>query len=329
MTNYIDDHFDDLFEQRLLTILRPLEAKRKKYRTAILIFGAISLLAFIIAFVGAIHYQGRSIPPSIFVGIIMVAIAIIGISQMHSRFQNNISMPFQNLVVPDLLTLIPHPLSYFPYRCIESRVCHESRLFTYFNDYEGDNLIEGGVREAPIRFCQIRTYQNTPHNVVNSSNTEDNVASSHYRRVFSGFFFEAQLTNPFPSWVEIRNRRKEPNKAHPFYEPYFGTTRQVPFDDMEFENLFDVYSKDEESARSLLTPSLRSRMVTLCKLFDRKTEFCFRNHSIYVTVAWPNSLFDLSIFQPLGQKHYLKEFVQTLNNLLSIVDHLQLSQETT
>jgi Protein of unknown function (DUF3137) len=142
------------------------------------------------------------------------------------------------------------------------------------------------------------------------------------RSIFQGLFFVADFNKDFRGQTfllsnDIGSKIQALHKAK-------GQT--VSLEDPNFRKLFVVYSNDQVEARYILSTSLMERLTTFRKKANRKIQISFVDSLIYVAIAYDEDLFEPKLFSSMLDLAPLKEYFETLQLMLSIVDELNLNQ---
>jgi hypothetical protein len=100
----------------------------------------------------------------------------------------------------------------------------------------------------------------------------------------------------------------------------------VRLEDPEFEKLFAVYSTDQIEARYLLSPSLMQRLVDFTKKARRETFVSLINDKIYIAIKYDEDLFEPKLFKTMVDFTPVREYFETLQLMMGIVEELNLNR---
>lgn len=159
---------------------------------------------------------------------------------------------------------------------------------------------------------------------INYQHFKDEVIDNRYSRrlVFKGLFFIADFNKHFQgrttvlpdsigSKVEVLNR---------------GRGQAVKLEDPQFKKLFSVYGTDQVEARYILSTSLMERLITFRGKANRKVYVSFVDSLIYLAVSYQEDLFEPRLFKTMLDFQPLKDYYETLQLMLGIVEDLNLNQ---
>jgi uncharacterized membrane protein YqjE len=140
--------------------------------------------------------------------------------------------------------------------------------------------------------------------------------------VFQGLFFVADFNKDFRGQTLLLSHDIS-SKIQALHK---GKGQAVSLEDPDFKKLFVVYSNDQVEARYILSTSLMERLVTFRKRANRKIQISFVDSLIYIAIAYEEDLFEPKLFSSMLDLAPLKEYFETLQLMLSIVDELNLNQ---
>jgi tetratricopeptide (TPR) repeat protein len=142
------------------------------------------------------------------------------------------------------------------------------------------------------------------------------------RRIFQGLFFVADFNKDFRGQTFLLSN----DIGSKIQVLHKGKGQAVSLEDPSFRKLFVVYSNDQVEARYILSTSLMERLVTFHKKLNRKIQISFVDSLIYMAITYEEDLFEPKIFSSMLDLAPLKEYFETLQLMLSIVDELNLNQ---
>ena len=109
-----------------------------------------------------------------------------------------------------------------------------------------------------------------------------------------------------------------------------STYKKVKLEDPAFNKNFSVYSKDQVEARYLVTPAFMERLKELQKNFGgNKIQCSFWAGKVMFAISTDRDLFEFGdLFTPLNDKMQIFKFVDELDAICKMIDHLKLNERT-
>ena len=189
----------------------------------------------------------------------------------------------------------------------------ESRIFTSTDDYVGEDLIRGQVRETPFEACELRVKEFSE--VRNRLDT-----------VFSGIFMIAD----FQRWDMQGGVLALPD----LYRKYLSRSerafhllggRRVKSGILpEFEKVFDTYATKDVKVKEVISEDFQRAILRFRKHFqevNRQKEIYFSiiGDKIYLALRQDRNLLEPSLFQSNTNLEVEYEFYQDIRLLLELV----------
>ena len=106
--------------------------------------------------------------------------------------------------------------------------------------------------------------------------------------------------------------------------------QEAKFEDIDFDNRFNVYTKDQVEARYLLTPTFMERLKHLETSFGTRGIKCsFFDDCIMFAISSKKDLFELgSLYKSLKSKKSVEEFYNEIQSVQNMIDYLKLNEKT-
>jgi hypothetical protein len=99
----------------------------------------------------------------------------------------------------------------------------------------------------------------------------------------------------------------------------------VKMENVDFENMFSVYSTDDQEARYLITPKLMELVMETQALLGTEVRLCFKENSLFVTVPQDKDRFEVNMFGGVvTPETALGDLVEVVNLAERLVDALDL-----
>ena len=225
---------------------------------------------------------------------------------------------FKPRVVTLLLDFIDNDVNfkfegYDPKGFIPQEKFLESRIFTRTDDYHGEDIIRGQVRETPFEACELRVKEFSP-----TRNRLD--------LVFSGIFLVAdyQRWDMHGGVLALPDAyRKYLSRSERAFHLLGGRRVQdgiIP----EFENCFDTYATPEVRIKDVISEEFQRAILRLRKRFqevNRQKEIYFSiiGDKIYIALRQDRNLLEPSLFVNNTSFEVVQEFYEDLRLLLELV----------
>jgi hypothetical protein len=189
----------------------------------------------------------------------------------------------------------------------------ESRIFTQVDDYSGEDLIRGQVRETPFEACELKVKAFSE-------------VRSRLDPVFTGIFLIAD----FQRWdmhggvlaLPDAYRKYLSNSERAFH--LLGGRRIKGGILPEFEAVFDTYATKEVRVKEVISEDFQRAILRFRKRFqevNRQKEIYFSiiNDKIYLALRQDRNLLEPSLFQSNTSFEVVHEFYEDIRLLLELV----------
>jgi hypothetical protein len=138
------------------------------------------------------------------------------------------------------------------------------------------------------------------------------------KNVFTGLFFIAN----FPKKIKGRTFVSTCNSKAKVQQQ----SSNVKLEDGEFNRIFLVNSDDQIEARYILSTSVMSKLIDFHKKVKRPMKISFVEDKIYIAISYDYHIFEPRLFKNMVYFASLKEYFETLNFMMSIVQDLNLNR---
>ncbi len=307
-----------LFDTELVKHLEPL---KKQKNTILLIF--LGVLVFNLLLEGLCIALFMNNEDAMFIGsgvvfLIFVLMAVFLSARRRSEYRDN----YKNNIVREVIKLIDPALKYAPYGYIGADKYNASEIITArYNDYGGDDLIEGKTGNIPFSMSEIHV----------TKETRDSKGRKRTVTVFHGLFYVAGFNKRLKHKTLVL-----PDKAEGIFgsligkklQSTFGRHQLVKLENPEFERLFVVYGTDQNEARYILTPKIMENMVKLKKAIKHPVKFSFKDDSMYILIKIKKPLFEPT-YSPFKTLEFsqVKEVYELLAYSAIITEQLDLNNQ--
>jgi hypothetical protein len=122
--------------------------------------------------------------------------------------------------------------------------------------------------------------------------------------------------------------KKDKGRIGNWMKGKFSDFENVKLEDPNFENMFEVYSKDQIEARYLLTTSFMERLLNLSESFKGQSIECsFYDNKLLMMISIKDNLFEPgSIYDSEDFVDDAKSLLKEMNMIFQIIDILKLNQ---
>ena len=305
LSAYLD--FRLFYNQSIYPELLHLEQRRRRLLRLLALSGV--LLLFVVAI---------QVYLSIFVVTLMLAL-LVGCWVAYLLFRVQVFYrEFKPRIVTLLLDFIDNDVNFSfehfePKGKIPAKQFFESKIFVSADEYEGEDLIRGQVRETPFEACELRVREFSP-------------VRNQLDRVFYGIFLIAD----YQRWdmhggilVLPDAYRKYMSRSERAFHLDGGRRVQnnmLP----EFEAFFDTYATPNVRVQEVLSHDMQRKILQFRERFrevNRLKEIYFSiiGDKIYLALTQDKNLLEPSLFQPNVRYEIVREFYDDLRLLLDVV----------
>ena len=141
---------------------------------------------------------------------------------------------------------------------------------------------------------------------------------------FNGLFFEASFPKNFRGQTFLMTNNLISIKLHDFGQ---SDKDLVRLEDREFNRIFSVYSTDQVEARYILSTNLMRSLIDFYYKVKKPIKISFNQGNIYIAIAYDYDIFEPRLFKSMLSFAPLKEYFETLQFMLNIVQELNLNRQ--
>ncbi|MDO5046396.1 DUF3137 domain-containing protein [Campylobacter sp.] len=186
----------------------------------------------------------------------------------------------------------------------------QSRLFFIITSQHGNDLVSGEIEGVKFSFSDLRLVGKD--SFVNPITGESDDRALMF---FKGLFFMASFNKKIESKTFVLSRGK----------PGEPMAKEIIVDNVEFNELFKVYTTDIQNAMYILSPSLMQAIVKLAKYMRVPIGLSFVEERIYIRIDRGIDSFEPDIHQSIVSKNLDKRIIADLNSLFNIIRILKLN----
>ncbi|WP_338840943.1 DUF3137 domain-containing protein [Flavobacterium ginsenosidimutans] len=301
----------------LQDILNTLEVDRKKiaetYQTSYILFGlalVILLVGLFIRFV-ALGIIGCLVP--LIIGIVM-----------YFRIDEDVKkykLTYKMSVVGAALKDINDTLTITPQSGLPEYEFISSELFTTRPDrYKTQDLISGIADKTSFWFAEVHAEYKTETRTKNGTRTE-------WHTIFKGIVFVADFNKNFEVSTVVRPKSFGDSIGAWFSKNVFsfGNTEVVQLENIDFDNKFVTYSRNQIEARYILTPAMMERILDLNSKSDDTISISFIHSKMYIAFPLSHNYFEPPIHSSLLVPDLLTSDLSIVQFMQDIVHELDLN----
>ncbi|MBD2498273.1 DUF3137 domain-containing protein [Nostoc sp. FACHB-280] len=142
------------------------------------------------------------------------------------------------------------------------------------------------------------------------------------RTVFKGLFFQANFNKKISGKTIVL-----PNFANTNLNALNNRNeQQIKLEDLEFSKFFTVYGDDQVEARYILSPNLMTKLVQFRKRAKKNIYVSFVQNMIYIAIEYADDIFEPKLFKKMLSLTPMREYFETINLMLDIVEDLNLNR---
>ncbi|MFN6525303.1 DUF3137 domain-containing protein [Nostoc sp. ChiSLP03a] len=142
--------------------------------------------------------------------------------------------------------------------------------------------------------------------------------------IFKGLFFKAKFNKNLRTVTIVQPKAINAN----IHALNHAKKQVIKLEDPEFAKFFTVYGDDQIEARYALSTNLMDKIVNFHKKTNRNIYISFVDDMIYIAIeeAVENNIIDPNLYKSVLSFAPLKEYFETLNLMLGIVEDLNLDR---
>ena len=200
---------------------------------------------------------------------------------------------FKKTIVKQIVKQFDPDWKYFHDRKIKTTDFDRSGLLrTTYSRINGDDLVVGQIEKTKFYSSELHIEKQVQTG-----------KSSSYKTLFKGLFFFADFNKNINS--ETYLFQKSSNSFSKFLsnsiQSLFGTFNSgkgeyVTVENQELNELFDIYTTNQQEARYILTPHIIEAILSLNKKLRRPINLSFKENRVYISIHFGIDLFEPRLF---------------------------------
>ncbi|MEH2378003.1 MAG: DUF3137 domain-containing protein [Nostoc sp.] len=183
-------------------------------------------------------------------------------------------------------------------------------------------LIFRFIKLVPYIFNNILRGKSIEYKKIESEIIKNEVTRTNL--IFKGLFFKAKFNKNLQTVTIVEPKIIKVN----IHAVNHAKKQIIKLEDPEFAELFTVYGDDQVEARYVLSTNLMNKIVNFRKRTNRNIYISFVDDMIYMAIeeAVENNIFEPNLFKSMLKFAPLREYFETLNLMLGIVEDFNLDR---
>jgi hypothetical protein len=257
-----------------------------------------------------------------------------------NRARLELKKSYKGIVVRRMVAALGKGLSYTPESTMSRSTFEGMDLFSESGDrFESEDQVIGRKGEVPYALHEVRVRRKEKSSrnrvmfggggaqlVAIGIDAFGSRATSRGSFIFSGLVVQLDFNKNFRGHTVV-----VPDKEAQILGGLFGESESrrsksiVRLENPDFENMFAVYSTDDQEARYLITPKLMELIMEAQALLGAELRLCFQSSHLWVTVPQDKDRFDVGLFSgTVTPESVLGDFVEVVSLAERLVDTLDL-----
>ena len=219
----------------------------------------------------------------------------------------------KTLILDEVLSSIFDEVTYEANAGLDKTLLKNSELYTMGNEFSSNDLIRGKYQGIQFETSDIHLVEVT-HTDKSTTRTT----------LFLGQWYIFDFFKKFDGYIQIRD--KEDRLFKRSYKPvsFFSSrpkANRIKMDHPDFNQVFDVYTSDDQEAFYILTPHFMDALLKLNDVANCEVVVGFVDNQLHVLVNNNKNAFEINVFQPftLSQYQYLQAESEIIINLIDIL----------
>lgn len=250
----------------------------------------------------------------IFSYIFSIYIAILYYKKKYDRnkyLNHQFQLKFKEKYVLERLKQYFNNLKYYSTSGVDKNIINETQMIIMGNYYGSQDFISATYQDITFECSNLQV---------------GDIIEGHVQSYFSGLWLIIDYPKIQNNDLKILDLSSQNiwNLTVAEVDREFYGYKKINVESIEFNQMFDVYAKNEQMAFYILTPLLISKILNLKNKFDYNLRICFLNNKLHIGINNLENAFDYSnyeeefdykkVIQKIdSQIHVMIEFIQELN----------------
>jgi len=249
--------------------------------------------------------------------IIGIVVGLVVYFLKTSSMKNKLESTIKDDLVKNLVRSIDNTMTYLPKQCINQKLLKDSQLIKHWSTYGGEDYFKGTINNIPFEFSEL---------------TLKVKRDKSYSIIFQGPFFAVDFPQTFKGTSVLPDTMEKllGGLGRAFQKMNLSRIKEslIKIENVPFEKLFAVYSKNEAESKQILQPNLCSLLMDERNKVGKRGSVYFScyGNKFYLGLYNFKDIFAINVKQEINennlQRHY-NEFVSYMNLLLNIYSMLE------
>jgi len=267
-------------------------------------------LTLFVALIVYISFYGGSDGLS-FITLLILIVGLMTYAIKRSLEANKFKEYFQKEIAPGLINNLGPGFSYDPAGRFSKEILAGSKLFSYYNRYNSEDLVKGIIDGKAVTFAEILLEK-----------VSESSSRSRRSTIFRGVFLSIELGSTFPSPFWIVPKTNKLNVYYPRLKDVEGEI--VEIDHPEFQNTFLIYSTNTQLTQALLKKNFMDSFIALNdnlknkKIIAMDMQFAFVNNTILVAMPAKLKFMESRLSEPVNTKDFIEKQLLFLDGVYRV-----------
>jgi hypothetical protein len=288
------ENFQKVYYEKVKPLEEEFEKEKKKIYIEIGLIAIITISILILLITVLISKPSNrdafKLVTYVIFGAILLSVMIIG------KFTSKA----KKTIFPTLFKSIDSNLIYDGKMKFPKDKCVDSNLFTSFSSsYHCEDSITAKVDNKDVEIYELRV---------------ETGSGKHKRTVFYGLFIDVVLDKNLKSDMKIVYNT---TKDFGIIKTLFANEDKVNLENIDFENKYDVYCKDQIYARKIITLTFMEKLLYVTNKLNTGIEISFKNNNVYIAISRLQLINDGDLFT---KKINMLNIAKDIDNVLEVID---------
>ena len=235
--------------------------------------------------------------------------SLVGITIFYKLRVLEFNYAYKGTIVSNFLNNNFDNLMYDPNKGIDYDIIKNLNIIRTGTKFRASDYLKATYKNITFEFCEI--------NIEDDSNGESTAT------LFQGQWFIFELNKCIKSNVHIFDKEIFWAKAKKETDDINQVFQKVEVEDIDFNQIFDVYAQIEQEAFYLLTPTFIEKIKEINKKTEGRLLFGISGNKIHVGILNHNNLFEPNIFKKTDinkEKEIIFNQIQFITNFIDSMD---------
>ena len=246
-------------------------------------------------------------------------VAIIGVilCGFSSRYSKEYRGKVKTVYVLSCLNQLFEQVEYDYFQGFERDYIRSTELVRMGNRYSSNDLISASYKGNPFQMSDLLIQEESTDSDGNSQTTT----------LFSGQWFIFEFKKNFTGYLQLRDREDRLFRNGKPYGIFSEreTSKEIKFENKEFNQMFTSYASNEQEAFYLITPHFMEKILLLKAQLEGELLIGFIDNQLHIALNSNKDLFEPSLWKEVDSS-YQEEVLNDLKIVTSIIDELDLTK---